>query len=110
LSKREITDGGLISAFFFGFIGTIAWIVIDISRRQVAQRKEDINALIGDQNLGSTKSNSNFSLVALFLLCIVLYRSHFLIEEGVVFSVSTILFLVSLVSCLLFVYLWISGR
>ncbi len=33
-ADREITDGGLSMAFFLGIVGTLLWLLVDLSRTQ----------------------------------------------------------------------------
>jgi hypothetical protein len=33
-ADREITDGGFSAAFFLGIVGTLLWLLVDVSRTQ----------------------------------------------------------------------------
>jgi hypothetical protein len=104
LSKREITNEALASAFFFGFVGTAIWLIIDISRKQVTQESQ-LNASSHTKKQVSTFFDSNFFPLILFFLGIVLYRGHFLLEEGLTQVFSIILFAFPLASVLFFTYM-----
>jgi hypothetical protein len=80
LSKREITNEALASAFFFGFVGTAIWLIIDISRKQVTQESQ-LNASSHTKKQVSTFFDSNFFLLILFFFALFCIEDTFYLKK-----------------------------
>ncbi len=53
LAGREVSEGGLLAAFVFGFIGAIGWVVVDMSRSQNVQYSWKERGRVNRENEGS---------------------------------------------------------